>query len=271
MDLEVDLEKVIKSKNPKAAKFMPGFVIKYLKRIIRQEEINYCLQEFSDKEGTEFIGEILKHIDVTGNSYGLENIDPDGRYVFASNHPLGGLDGLILACEIENRFGKVKLVVNDLLMNLGPLKSLFVPVNKFGKQSTVYARLLNEVFESDEQIIYFPFGLCSRKIKGKIQDGEWKKKFVSKAVESKRDIVPVYVDAKNSSFFYNLALFRKRIGIKVNIEMLYLPDEMFKKENSRIDIYFGKPIPWQNLKNGNHKLWAKKIRETVYSLKKAPL
>ncbi|MCC8088592.1 MAG: 1-acyl-sn-glycerol-3-phosphate acyltransferase [Rikenellaceae bacterium] len=267
MDLEIDLEKVIISKNPKIAKFLPKFLLNSLKKLIHQDEINFFLKEYSDKEGTEFIGEILGYINVCHNSYGVKNIPVGGRYVFASNHPLGGLDGMLLAYEIARRFGSVKLVVNDLLMNLAPLTSIFVPVNKFGRQSTDYAKSINKLFSSQEQIIFFPYGLCSRRINGKIQDGEWKKNFVAKAIESERDIVPVFVDSQNSPFFYNLARFRKRMGIKVNFEMILLPKEFFKKRNSCINIYFGKPIPWQSLREKDYKQCAEEIRTITYSLK----
>lgn len=269
MDIKIDIDEIIESKNPKLAKYMPGFVKNYIKRTIHQQEINHCLTSFGDKQGTEFIGEILNYLNISHRIIGEENVPKDGRYIFASNHPLGGLDGMVLAYEIERIFGSVKLIVNDLLMNLTPLNPIFVPVNKHGRQTSEYAKTINELYDSEEQIITFPFGLCSRKIDGKIQDGEWRRNFVIKAIDHKRDVVPVFVDARNSNFFYNLANIRKSLGVKANIEMFYLADELFKQRNGVVDIYLGEPLCYSELdRNFSPQEWASNIREIAYSLKK---
>jgi len=179
------------------------------------------------------------------------------------------LDGICLSAVIGSRFeGRIKYPVNDLLLYLSNLKSIFVPINKHGTQGKDNARMLEEAFASDDQIITFPAGLCSRKIGGKIQDLEWKKSFIQKAVQYKRDIVPVYFDGKNSNFFYNLARIRKALGIKMNYEMIYLPDEMFRSKHKTFRIYFGKPIPWQTFDNSKKPAeWAEWIKNKVYKLK----
>jgi len=199
----------------------------------------------------------------------LENIPLDNRYIFAANHPLGGLDGMAFLTEVGKRFPKVLFPVNDILLNLTNLKSLFVPINKHGAQGREAARLLEEAYASDNQILMFPAGLVSRKIDGKITDLEWKRNFVKKAIQHKRDIVPVYISGQNSNFFYNLANFRKRIGIKLNIEMLFLPNELHKSVTKEITIKFGQPIKWEELNNGlKPQEWAQKIKELTYNLAK---
>ena len=146
----------------------------------------------------------------------------------------------------------MRLVVNDVLMKLDPLRSIFTPVNKYGSQNQDYYKMYNELFASDLPVIYFPAGLCSRRIDGVIRDMEWKKNFVQKAVESGRDIVPTFVDAVNSPRFYRAASLRKRLGIGVNLELVLLPGELFGKRGSAINLRFGKPVPHDSLKGGRH-------------------
>ncbi len=244
---QIDVHKVIKDKSPGLARRLPGFILNYLKRIIHQDEINEILSLYNGLEGVGFARAALRHMDISYHSEGLDTIDPSGRYVFASNHPFGGLDGLMLADEIERRFGDVRVVVNDLLMHIEPLKSIFVPVNKHGRQNQGSVHAFNDAFASNIPIITFPAGLCSRRRRGVVNDLEWKSNFVRKASQSGRNIVPVYFDGRLSGFFYRLANLRKSLGIKANIEMLFLVNEMFKQRGSDFRIVFGKPIATESL------------------------
>lgn len=263
----IDVEKVIGGKSPRLLKALPRFIIRYLKRIIHEDEINQILGQYGHKQGVEFIDSALQLMEVTYNVEGLENLSPDGRYLFASNHPLGGLDGMILIHLLGQKYPDVKFPVNDLLMYLTQLQSVFIPVNKHGAQSSQNAKTLEEAYGSSAQILYFPAGLCSRKQKGKIEDLEWKKSFITKAVKHKRDIVPVYFSGKNSNFFYNLARLRAFLGIKANIEMLYLVDEMFKQKGKSITIKIGKPISYNFFDNSKTpQEWALCMKKKVYEL-----
>jgi putative hemolysin len=212
---------------------------------------------------------LVREFGVTLELHGEENLPGEGRYIFASNHPLGGLDGICLAAILGERYdSKIRYLVNDLLMFIPNLQSIFVPINKHGTQNRDAALKLDEVFRSDNQILTFPAGLCSRKTKGRICDSEWKKSFIQKAVAYRRDVIPVYFEGCNSAFFYRLANLRKRLCIKTNIEMLYLPDEMFGNKNGTFRIYFGTPVPWQTFDGTlKHHEWAERIKEKVYSLK----
>lgn len=266
---EIDVYKVLEEKNPKMAKRVPKFVIKYLRRIIHEKQVNYILRNFSDLEGVEFIRATLDYMGIKYHSVGMDRLDTAGRYVFASNHPFGGLDGLMLADEVVKHFGDVRVVVNDILMYLDPLKGLFVPVNKHGRQNTGSVDAFNEAFASDMPIITFPAGLCSRKIKGEVTDLDWKANFVKKAVASERDIVPVYFDGRLSNFFYRLYSIRKSLGVKANVEMLYLVDEMFKQQGSDFEIVVGEPIKYGELLDGRTpKQAADFVREQAYALRK---
>ena len=266
----IDIEEVIRNKNPKLLKALPMFLIRYLKRVIHQDDLNDIIENNRDVYGVDFVRKALQMFGTVCTVKGVENVPKEGRFIFASNHPLGGLDGLILISEAGRLFPNVKFVVNDLLMNVKNLESVFVPVNKHGRQSADYARIIDDAYASDDQILYFPAGLCSRKIKGQVIDLVWHKSFISKAVKYKRDIIPVYVEGRNSNFFYGLANFRKKLGIKVNIEMLYLVDEMFKQKGKSIQVVFGAPVSYTQFDSSKTSSdWATFIREKVYAMKPA--
>lgn len=265
----IDIDKVFEEKNPELKKIIPKFLIKYLKRITHQDEINEFIVNNSHIFGIEYAEAIVKNFGARYIINGEENIPKEGRFVFAANHPLGGMDGMVFVAAVGKFFSQLKFPVNDILMNLKNLNSIFLPVNKHGGHPKEAARLIDEAYASDAQILMFPAGLVSRRKKGIIRDLEWKKTFVTKAKQHKRSIIPVHISGENTNFFYSLANWRKRLGIKANIEMLYLADELYQQYNKTIVITFGKPIPSEKLNDGTAPYdWAQKIREEVYSLKK---
>ena len=267
---QIDIKQVLRQKAPSVARKIPGFMVDYLIRTVHQDELNEILRRYHDKDGVAFMQELIGYFDLNLELVNEENIPAEGRYIFASNHPLGGLDGICLSAIIGGRFdGKIRYLVNDLLLYLSNLRSIFVPINKHGAQGKKNAELIEKAYASDNQIITFPAGLCSRKQNGKIQDTERKKSFIQKAVEYRRDIVPVFFEGRNSNFFYRLANMRKALGIKMNYEMIYLPDEMFKSKHKTYSIHFGKPIPWQTFDSSRKPAeWAEWVKEIVYNLKK---
>lgn len=265
---QINIKQILRQKAPKISGKIPGFIINYLIRTVHQDELNDILRRYHDKQGADFMNELISYFDLTLELVNENDFSKEGRYIFASNHPLGGLDGICLSAVIGNKFdGKIRYLVNDLLLYLENLKSIFVPINKHGGQAKHAARLIEDAYTSENQIITFPAGMCSRKINGKIQDLEWKKSFIQKAVEYKRDVVPVYFEGRNSNFFYRFANIRKALGIKMNYEMIYLPDEMFSSKHKTFRIYFGKPIPWQTFDTSRKPAeWADYVKEIVYKL-----
>lgn len=263
----VNVREVFKKKNPKLAGILPGFVFRYLEKIVHQKDINEFLKLHGDKFGMSFVHAAIEAFNVRLKVKGIEAIPGDGRFIFASNHPLGGFDGLLLMSALEKRFRGFRVLVNDILMNIKNLHPLFIPINKHGKQDPEAARELDEVYNSDIQILTFPSGFVSRKIKGQIVDLIWKKNFISKAVQYRRDIVPVFVSGRNSDFFYRLGRFRKMLGIKANLEMFYLVDETYKHRNENIEIIFGTPISYTVFdKTKKYVEWAKWVKEKTYAL-----
>jgi putative hemolysin len=265
----ISIEKVLAGKNPRLLKLLPKFLLRYLKRIIHQDELNKGLNEFGHKKNDEFIEEGFKILQVNYTIEGLDELDPNNRYLFASNHPLGGLDGMVLIHALRKKFKEIKVPSNDLLMNIAQLQDNFIPVNKHGSQSKEVALLSEETYASNTQMMSFPAGLCSRKQGGKIEDLEWKKNFIAKAIKHKRYVVPVFFRGRNSAFFYNLSRIRTFLGIKLNIEMLYLVDEMFKQKGKTFHVIVGKPIPYETFdKSRTPQQWASWVKAQVYQLNK---
>ncbi len=261
------IKDIFLEKNPKFAKIIPGFVYRYITKILQLDFFNDLLERNEHLMGIDFIDQVVNDFNVTEQIHGYENIPKEGRFIFASNHPLGGFDGLLLMKWIDKRLGKLKFLTNDILMNIPNLSPMFVPVNKHGGHSRDAAKALLEVYDSDQQVVLFPSGLASRKIKGKIVDLEWKKHFISKAIKHKRDVIPVFIQGRNTNRFYRTANFRKFFHIKWNLEMFFLPDETVKHSNSKFPIYFGKPIPYTTFdKSKTHQQWANWIKEQVYKL-----
>lgn len=264
---QVDLKKIFHEKNPKVARWIPGFIYRYLKRIVHVDYMNEFLRKHGDKKGIDFANASIEDFNVTVEVEGEENIPKSGRYIFVSNHPLGGFDGLIIMHILDKHYKNYKFLVNDILMNIKHLTPLFIPINKHGRQDPNAAQELDELFKSDSQLLTFPAGLVSRRIKGQIVDLPWQKSFISKAKQYQRDIVPIHMSGRNTNFFYNLYTIRKFFGIKAALEMLYLGDETYKHIGKTFKVKFGKPIPWQTFDTTKRPIeWSKMVKEQVYKL-----
>lgn len=269
----IDIDHILKGKMGSKAKFVPKFARNWLKRIIHQDEVNAFLWDSRDKTGVEWLEATLRYLDVTLEIEGKENLPAkdDGRlYTFVSNHPLGGADGVALGAIIGKQYdGRFRYLVNDLLMNLPGLAPLCIPINKTGHQSRNFPAMVEAGFKSDHHMLMFPAGLCSRKINGEIHDLDWKKTFITKSVETQRDVVPIHFSGENSDRFYRIANICKRLGIKFNIAMLFLVDEMYKNVHKTFRVTIGKPIPCQTFdKSKSATQWALHVEDIVYQLGK---
>ena len=266
----IDIAKVLKDKMGKKARYVPGFIVSWLERIIHQDEVNAFLWEKRDLVGTEWLEATVEYLDATLELVGEENLPDkdDGRlYTFVSNHPLGGEDGVALGAIIGRHYdGRFRYLVNDLLMNLPGLAPLCIPINKTGKQSRDFPKLVEAGFKSDNHMLMFPAGLCSRRKKGIIRDLEWKKTFITKSVEYQRDIVPIHFSGHNSNRFYRLANFSDKY-LPFNLAMMYLVDEMYKNMHQTFRVAVGQPIPWQTFDSSKKPIeWAQWVKDKVYEL-----
>ncbi len=264
----IDVKKVIGDKNPKLLKRLPNFLINYLKKILHEDEINDFIELHKNATGHEFAVKVLEYFNIKVNVHGLENVPKNGKVILACNHPLGGMDAMALIQTIQPYRQDYKFVVNDILLALKSLSTLFVGVNKHGKNSADALHEMNGIFNSGQAVFVFPAGLVSRKKGGNVQDLEWKKTFVTRSKKFEIPVVPVYVDGSLSNFFYRLSNVRSTLGIKANIEMLYLADEQFKLRNQEINIYFGQKLEPTVFDSGKSDIkWAEWVKNLVYQLK----
>ena len=264
----IDLEKVIAGKNPRLLKWIPRFILNYIKKVIHEDDLNDAINRNNDKFGYDFAAATLKEFDPQLIVSGIENIPLEGGCIIASNHPLGGLDGIAFMVTVGGVRKDIRFLVNDLLLNLKNYGEIFVPVNKHGKNSKDNIRLYEEIYSSDVCVLIFPAGLVSRRNKsGIIMDLDWKKSFINKSIKYQKPVIPLYIGGNNSSFFYNLAYYRKKLGIKANIEMFYLVDEMYKQKGKTIEFIFGKPISPASFTNDfSEHHWAQEVKKHVYAL-----
>ena len=264
----VDVEEIIADKNANLLKRLPRFVLSYLKKILHQDEVNQIIYENTELKNEEFCKEIVNRFNLKLHVFGEGNIPQNGGVIFVVNHPLGGMDAMALV-DIMSRYRKdIKFIVNDVLLTLENLKGLFVGVNKYGKNAKDSLRDLDQLFASDQAIFIFPAGLVSRQVDGEVRDLDWKKTFVTQAKKYNKTVVPVLLDGRLSPFFYRLAKWRIFFGIKANIEMLYLVNELFKQRGKEISVTFGKPILSDVFtQEKTDKQWAAWVREKVYKLK----
>jgi len=262
----IDVDKVLKEKLPGLFKWLPKFTRSYLKKKLHEDEINKIMHELKDLHGLEYNSGILEKFGVKVEAINAEYIPTNQRIILAGNHPLGGLDGMAFVKTIGEVRPDVHFVVNDVLKNLKNYGDIFVGINKIKKTSHRSLRTMESVLDTDETLGIFPAGLVSREQDGVVKDLDWKKGFVTQAIDHDRLIIPVFIEGENSSSFYRFSKFKKRLGIKANIEMILLPDEMFKQKGKTIKVHFGKPINPKTLnKTKPHRTWARHIKEYIYS------
>ncbi|WP_353186196.1 1-acyl-sn-glycerol-3-phosphate acyltransferase [Parapedobacter lycopersici] len=258
---------VIGRKNPALLRWLPRFVLRYIERVVHEDDINGIMSRIGHLHGLAFVDALIGELGVNVELRGAEHIPRTGGVIFASNHPLGGLDGVAFMHALGKYRKDIKFIVNDILLNIKNLEPLFVGVNKHGTQGRKGMEQIEAAYAADHALLVFPAGLVSRKRQGRVSDLEWKKSFINKAKKYRKDIVPVYIQGENSSFFYNFARCRELLGIKANLEMFYLPDEMFAQRNKTVTICVGKTIPYADFDDSkSEKEWAAAVKQLVYNL-----
>lgn len=264
----IDVVKIIEESNSKLLTNLPKFFVKCLVKIIKQDEINSILNKYSEYSGKEFLAKIIEEFNLKIEVEGKENLPEYSKCIFAANHPFGVIDGLVLTYIISEKYGNLKAIANDAFMLIPQLHPFIAAVNVFEHSSKEYVKALDETFMMEIPITHFPAGEVSRLYNRKVQDSIWQKSFITKAILSKRDIVPIYFYGRNSFLFYTVFTLRRLFGIKINLELLLLPREMFRKRNKAIKVRLGKPIPYQMFDNTlSHWSWAQNVRFQVYSLR----
>ena len=262
----VNIEEML---GPKLRKKMPRFLINYLKKIVHESEMNEAIDKSNGLSGPEFFKYALSYLDITYTVIGEENLPKDGKYIFVGNHPLGGADSLIVGEIIRQHYGNdIRFISNSLVAGMKPLSSMFIPVNLLGgPQTRDFGVLMEELFESDNQVSIFPAGTCAKRVNGKITEMPWKKMFVTRAKKSHCDAIPIHFTGRNSNWFYFISYVSKFLGLKVNIGMMYLVDELFRAKHKHFTVTIGEPIPWQTFDSSKSDLqWAHHVRKMVIAL-----
>ena len=269
---KIDIDAVLRERLGSRYRFVPRPLVALLKRIVCQDSLNDLLDKTGHLHDAEFCRAVLRELGITYSVVHPERLPApaDRRVIFVSNHPLGGLDGMVLIDLLTSLYGPgLKFVVNDLLMAIDQLKGVFLPVNKLGKQSRDASDNLTRALDGPDPLVIFPAGLVSRRgADGAVADLEWHKMFINKAIASRRDIVPLFFSGRNSNFFYNFAYMRRRMGLRFNVEMALLPAEVFKQRSRNFTIVAGPRVPWNTLSTGSRAAAdAREIKDRVYSLK----
>ncbi len=265
----IDIPLAIEKSNSKLLKALPKFIVRGITKIVRQDQMNRALNKYSECEGKAFLDRMIEELNLTLEVEGKENLPESGRCIFAANHPFGIVDGLVLTHTVSEKYGELKAIANDVFMLIPHLHPFIAAVDVFKGTTKAYLKGLDEVYSSNVPITHFPSGRVSRRIGGKVQDLPWQKSFIAKAISSQRDIVPLYFFGRNSNLFYAIHNLRSMLGIKLTLELILLPREMFRKRNATIRVRIGKPIPYQSLDSSrSHHEWAQEIRSQLYDLGK---
>ncbi len=263
----INLSAIISKSDSNLLKSLPRGVIKLLEKLIRQDELNRILNKYKDFHGIEFLPKVLDELNITIDAEGLENLPDSGKCFFVANHPFGVVDGLVITSIVSKKYGEIKSIGNEAFMYIPNLRPMIAAVNVFGRNSRDYLMALEEVYSSNVPITHFPAGLVSRKVKGKVQDSQWQKSFITKSLAHQRDVVPFYFMGRNSRLFYTVYRLRKAFGVKATLELSLLPHEIFNKKNRTIKVKIGKPISYKNFENTySHKEWAEKIKDQIYKM-----
>ncbi len=266
----INVKELVKSSGSRLLQRLPGFVLNGIVRIIREDEINRILARYSDSQGVDFLTAMRREFNITIEIEGIKNLPEDGRCFFVANHPFGFADGLVLTSIVAGKYGTFNAIGNELFLLVPQLRPLIAAVDVFGigNNSRQYLLELENVYSSDVPVTHFPSGEVSRIKSGKIQDKDWEKSFISKAVSCKRNIVPIYIRGRNSLLFYLVFSCRKVIGIQANLELVLLPREFFNKRNKTIKVKIGAPVPYGTFdKTRTRSEWAQWMKSQVYRLK----
>lgn len=268
--LTIDIDRILREKAGTKYRYIPKFLINYLRRIVHEEELNAFIFNSRHLKGVEYLQACMQFLDVTLHIKGKEYLPAEDAApcIFVSNHPLGGIDGVAIGAALgEHYHGRIRYMVNDLLMNVAGLAPLCIPINKTGAQSRNLPEQIAQGLAEPNHLIMFPAGICSRRHKGIVSDLPWGKQFIVQSVKTQRDVVPLHFSGCNSDFFYRLANLREALGLKFNIEMIYLADEMMKNRHKEFTLTVGKPIPWQTFDQSKRPLeWSRYVREISYKL-----
>ncbi|MBU0954066.1 MAG: glycerol acyltransferase [Spirochaetes bacterium] len=237
----IDTKALFVEKNPALAAKLPAWVFALIRRISHEQELNEAIAGMSGLNEKDFITEALKRLEVQVLWHGSERLPQDSKYTLCANHPLGGLDGLALMQLISLHTGSFLVTANDLLMSIPQLRGSMAGINKHGGNAA-QVQALDDMYASDRAVLVFPAGRTARPRAFRLPDYAWSKSFIKLSRRYQRLIVPVHVSGRNSWRFYGIWVLRSILGIKTNLEMFLLVDELFHKRGRTIHLTIGAAI-----------------------------
>ena len=272
----LNIEATLNSKFPNLDQSLKGRLAKkFIKRFAHEDEINEFIQSHPHLEGVSFIHKAFEHFDFAYHicSASRKNIPAQGRVIIVANHPIGTLDGMALVDMVRSIRKDVKVVANELLAQVKPLRSCFFAINNMSPRAShkTQFKAMTDALELDQAVIVFPAGEVSRFGRKGIKDADWKTGFLKLAKKTNTPILPLYIEARNSLTFYGASMLYKPLGT------MLLMNEMFNKNGRTIGLKTGKLIPAQEISNSPLPLneLAQKVKKSVYQLKckksKSPL
>ena len=234
-----------------------------LERLADEDGFNRVLERVGDSEGLDFVERVL---DLLGTSYHVnqrerENIPVDGPLLVVANHPLGMQDALALLQLVSSVRSDVRILGNDWLAVVPPLRKLLLPVDVFGNGATSRLRGIYRALDNGEALIVFPAGEVSRVGPAGVRDGRWSDGFARLSLRSKAPVLPVHVAARNSTMFYGLSMLAKPLSTAM------LPREAVAPGERRIGFSIGALVSAEELQRrsgGSSEQAAKLMRRHVY-------
>ncbi|MDP4963538.1 MAG: lysophospholipid acyltransferase family protein [Salibacteraceae bacterium] len=241
MENLVNKEDIMQAANLK--KFGADRVATLIMKTLRLERVNSVYQKAQSSSSLEFIDKVFAELNIKFevSEKDLANIPKTGAFITVSNHPYGGIDGLILLRILSQERSDYKLMANFLLQKVVPLKSQFVSVNPFDSDISAKSSLkgikqtLKHLSEGAPLGI-FPAGEVSSIHNGSVTDKQWNDSVIKLIKKAEVPVIPIFFSGGNSIFFHLLGL------INPKLRTIKLPSELLNKKNKTIEVRIGKPI-----------------------------
>jgi len=232
------------------SKFRLGLLAGFLMRITHLKKMNKAYHRAYSENGLEFIEKAFQEFGITYevDAKELENIPKEGAFITVSNHPFGGIDGLMLIKTLAEKRSDFKVMANFLLEKIDPIKDYLLSVNPFeelkGRKSS-FQGIKNAIqhLEKGSPVGIFPAGEVSTYHKeSKVSlDRQWQNSVIRIILQAKVPVIPVYFTGTNSKIFHLLG--------KINplLRTARLATELFNKKKQTLRMRVGKPIAFKDL------------------------
>jgi putative hemolysin len=215
-----------------------------LMKVLKISTLNKFYNSNKHLKEIEFLNAIVNdlHIKFEIPEEDYKRLPKEGPYITISNHPLGGIDGVLLLKLMLEREPNFKIIANFLLHRIEPLKQYIMPVNPFenhkdAKSSVLGLKETLRHLSDGKPLGMFPAGEVSSYKDGQlIVDKPWEEGAIKVIRKAQVPVVPIYFHAKNSRLFYLLS------KISGTLRTAKLPSEVFSQKNRVIKVRIGKPI-----------------------------